>query len=55
MSYMLLIVEPRGQRRTRAHAEGRELYQRMLDYTSSLQRRGVLVASDSLKSEGREL
>ncbi len=55
MSYMLLIVEPRGQRRTRAPSEGRELYQRMLDYTSSLSQRGVLVASDSLKSEGVRL
>jgi hypothetical protein len=51
MSYMLLIVEPRGQRRTRTDAQGHDLYQRMVDYTNSLKQRGVLVASDSLKSE----
>ena len=51
MSYMLLIVEPRGQRRTRTDVQGRDLYQRMLDYTAALKQRGVLVASNSLKSE----
>ncbi|HEY2339980.1 MAG TPA: YciI family protein [Steroidobacteraceae bacterium] len=50
MSYMLLIVEPQGQRRSRAPEEGRDLYQRMLDYTESLKARGVLLASDSLRS-----
>jgi len=50
MSYMLLIVEPQGQRRSRAPEDGRDLYQRMLDYTQSLQARGVLLASDSLRS-----
>lgn len=51
MPYMLLIVEPRGQRATRVPAEGRAVYQRMLDYTASLRQRGVLVASDSLKRD----
>jgi len=51
MSYMLLIVEPRGQRRMRTDAQGHDLYQRMVDYTDSLRQRGVLVASDSLKSD----
>jgi hypothetical protein len=50
MSYMLLIVEPQGQRRSRAPKDGRDLYQRMLDYTESLKARGVLLASDSLRS-----
>ena len=50
MSYMLLIVEPQGQRRSRAPEDGRDLYQRMLDYTESLKARGVLLASDSLRS-----
>ena len=35
MSYMLLIVEPRGQRRMRTDAQGHELYRRMVDYTNS--------------------
>src|SRR5271170_8293040 len=51
MSYLLLIVESRGERRARASGEGRDLYQRMLDYRTSLQQRGVLVAGNSLKSE----
>jgi hypothetical protein len=50
MSYMLLIVEPQGQRRGRTAEDGRDLYQRMLDYTESLKARGVLRASDSLRS-----
>jgi hypothetical protein len=50
MSYMFLIVEPQGQRRSRAPDEGRGLYQRMLDYTESLKARGILLASDSLRS-----
>jgi hypothetical protein len=50
MSYMLLIVEPEGQRHARTQEEGREVYQRMLDYTQSLKARGVLVASNSLRS-----
>jgi hypothetical protein len=55
MSYMLLIVEPQGQRRTRAAEEGRGLYQRMLDYTESLKARGVLLASDSLRARAARL
>jgi len=31
MSYMLLIVEPTGQRRSRSVDEGRDAYRRMLD------------------------
>jgi hypothetical protein len=50
MSYMLLIVEPLGQRRTRSPDEGRGVYQRMLDYTETLKAKGVLLASNSLRS-----
>jgi hypothetical protein len=49
MSYMLLIVEPLHQRRTRSPDEGRGVYQRMLDYTESLKHKGVLLASNSLR------
>lgn len=52
MPYMLLIVEPNGQRRTRAAEDGRAVYQRMLDYTATLKSRGVLLASNSLKTDG---
>jgi len=55
MSYMLLIVEPEGQRRARLEEEGREVYQRMLDYTKSLESRGVLIASNSLRSAAARL
>jgi len=55
MSYMLLIVEPQGERRTRALQEGRGLYHRMLDYTESLKARGVLLASDSLRAPAARL
>ncbi|MCC6195650.1 MAG: dehydrogenase [Burkholderiales bacterium] len=51
MTYMLLIVEPRGQRAQRSDAEGRALYQRMLDYSAQLKTRGVLRASQSLLAD----
>jgi hypothetical protein len=50
MPYMLLIIEPLGQRRTRTEAEGREVYDRMLRFGEDLQSRGLLLASESLKS-----
>jgi hypothetical protein len=53
MSYMLLIVEPRGQRQTRALEDGHAVYDRMLRYTDSLKARGVLVASDSLRHDSQ--
>ena len=49
MSYMLLIVEPQQQRRSRSPEQGRGVYQRMLDYTESLKAKGVLLASNSLR------
>ena len=55
MSYLLLIVEPLHQRRMRSPEEGRGVYQRMLDYTESLKRRGVLLASNSLREAGVRL
>jgi hypothetical protein len=55
MSYLLLIVEPAGQRRSRPPAAGRDAYRRMLDYTGQLKARGVLLASNSLRSEAVRL
>ena len=55
MSYMLLIVEPQGQRGARAQPDGEGLYRRMLDYTDSLKARGVLLASDSLRARAARL
>ena len=50
MPYMLLIMEPPGQRRTRTEAEGREAYERMLRWGDKLKQRGMLLAMESLKS-----
>ena len=55
MAYMLLIVEPQGQRRNRPLQEGRGVYQLMLDYTESLKARGILVASNSLRERAARL
>jgi hypothetical protein len=48
---MLLIVEPVGQRQTRSEREGRQVYQRMLDWSASLEKRGVLRDAQSLRSD----
>jgi hypothetical protein len=50
MSYMLLIVEPTGQRHERGRVAGEQVYERMLRFTAELQERGVLEASNSLAS-----
>ena len=44
MPYMLLIIEPTGQRLTRTEAEGREAYATMLRFGERLKQRGVLLA-----------
>jgi len=36
MPYMLLIVEPQGQRRLRSPQEGHAVYEQMLEYTAGL-------------------
>ncbi|WP_323122109.1 YciI family protein [Burkholderia alba] len=48
MSYLLLIVEPPGQRAERTLEEGQALYERMVRYAGDLQSRGVLRAVESL-------
>ena len=53
MSYMLLIVEPVGQRRERSEAEGHRVYEQMLRFADELKARGVLRASESLASDAR--
>jgi hypothetical protein len=55
MAYMLLVVEQRGQRATRSMDQGKDVYQRMLDYTESLKAKGMLIASDSLRSDAVRL
>ncbi len=51
MAYMLLMVEPVGQRQARTPAEGREAYASMVRWGESLKQRGLLLASESLRSQ----
>lgn len=51
MSYMLLIVEPVGQRATRTETQGREAYASMQRFAQSLAAQGKLKAVESLSSQ----
>jgi len=51
MSYMLLIIEPSGQRAERSEAEGRALYENMMRFSDELKAQGLLKISQSLKSD----
>lgn len=51
MAYMLLIVEPRGQRDLRSAEEARLRYDEMMAFGKDLRERGVLKASESLRSD----
>lgn len=51
MKFMLMIVEPRGQRTTRSEDEGRALYAEMAEFGQGLAARGQLLASESLKPD----
>jgi hypothetical protein len=55
MSYVLLIVEPRGQRGARSLAEGKGAYQRMVDFSERLKSEGVLLATNSLRERAVRL
>jgi hypothetical protein len=48
---MLLVIEPVGQRRERTEEEGRALFDRMLHFAGDLQSRGLLIATQSLRSD----
>src|SRR4051812_20166951 len=50
MAYMLLIMEDPAQRGTRTNAQGREVFQKMVDWSQDLKQRGVLRAVESLAS-----
>lgn len=50
MSFMLLIHEPVGQRATRSEAEGRAVYDRMLEFGAALHAEGILRGGESLAS-----
>jgi hypothetical protein len=51
MAYMLFMVEPIGQRQARTEAEGRQAYASMVQWGESLQKRGLLIAAESLRSQ----
>ncbi|MBS1178421.1 MAG: dehydrogenase [Proteobacteria bacterium] len=51
MSYMLLIIEPPGQRRSRTAAEGRQAYTSMQRFSQELRDEGKLLAVESLASQ----
>jgi hypothetical protein len=48
MPYMLLVMEPVGQREARSFAEGHEAYDSMVRFGEGLRAKGILRASDSL-------
>jgi hypothetical protein len=50
MPYMLLMVEPTDQRRTRTESEGHDVWERMQRFRQDLDDRGLLIASQSLQS-----
>jgi hypothetical protein len=52
MSYLLLIVEPPGQREARGAAEGEAVFARMLAFAGELEARGVLRGVNALKRTG---
>ncbi|WP_416052116.1 YciI family protein [Cupriavidus basilensis] len=51
MSYMLLIVEPVGQRAERSPEEGRQAYASMQRFAEGLNERGLLLGVNSLTSQ----
>jgi hypothetical protein len=51
MAFMLLIVEPRGQRASRSQEEAHRRYDEMLAFGKDLQERGLLKASESLRTD----
>jgi hypothetical protein len=55
MSYLMLILEPVGQRAERGLERGREAYAQMLDYAAALESRGVLRGVNALTSAATRL
>jgi hypothetical protein len=51
MRFMMLIVEPVGQRAERTEEEGRQAYAEMVRYADGLKQRGLLVDAQSLRSD----
>ena len=51
MPYLLMILEPPGQREARGLEAGQAVYAQMLEFADDLKRRGVLRAVESLASD----
>ena len=51
MSYLLLVIEPPGQRATRSQAEGEEVFAQMLRFADDLKARNLLLGVNSLTSD----
>lgn len=51
MAYLLLIMEPRGQRATHTPERARQLYDDMVAYSAELQEQGVLLGAESLRTD----
>lgn len=53
MSYLLLIVEPRGQREARNPEQGKAAYDEMVAFGAGLQERGLLLGANSLRGDAQ--
>ena len=53
MAYMLLVMEPHGQRAERGIEAGQQAYARMVEFGQRLQARGVLRGGESLAPDHR--
>lgn len=51
MEFLLMIVEPRGEREARNEAQGHALYDEMVRFGEGLAARGQLLASRSLRPD----
>lgn len=51
MSYLLLVIEPPGQRATRSQAEGEEAFTQMLCFADDLKARKLLLGTHSLTGD----
>lgn len=51
MAYLLLIVEPRGQRAERTPDEAKQAYAEMVRFGEDLKARGLVRAYESLRSD----
>ena len=55
MSYLLLVIEPPGQRATRSQEQGEEAFAQMLRFADDLKARNLLLGTNSLTSDTRSV